>query len=63
MSVANLETSAALSLLNATAVRERAHRMLAIGLDDELPNFRHDMGLVRALRQAVKLGLRLHFHY
>ena len=40
MSVANLETSAALSLLNATAVRERAHRMLAIGLDDELPNFR-----------------------
>jgi Protein of unknown function (DUF1688) len=40
VSVANLETSAALSLLNATAVRERAHRMLAIGLDDELPNFR-----------------------
>ena len=40
MSVANLETSAALSLLNATAVRQRAHRMLAIGLDDKLPNFR-----------------------
>ena len=40
MSVANLETSAALSLLNAKAVRERAHRMLAIGLDDKLPNFR-----------------------
>jgi hypothetical protein len=34
------ETSAALSLLNASAVRERAHRMLAIGLDDKLPNFR-----------------------
>jgi hypothetical protein len=34
------ETSAALSLLNATAVRERAHRMLAIGLEDKLPNFR-----------------------
>ncbi|MBR1150299.1 URC4/urg3 family protein [Bradyrhizobium sp. JYMT SZCCT0428] len=32
--------SAALSLLNASAVRERAHRMLAIGLDDRLPNFR-----------------------
>jgi Protein of unknown function (DUF1688) len=29
-----------LSLLNAGAVRERAHRMLAIGLDDRLPNFR-----------------------
>jgi hypothetical protein len=40
VSVANLETSAALSLLNAKAVRERAHRMLAIGLNDKLPNFR-----------------------
>src|ERR1700733_6734113 len=40
VSVANPETSAALSLLNAGAVRERAHRMLAIGLDDKLPNFR-----------------------
>lgn len=40
MSLANPETSAALSLLNARAVRERAHRMLAIGLDDKLPNFR-----------------------
>jgi hypothetical protein len=40
VSVANLETSAALSLLNAKAVRERAQRMLAIGLDDRLPNFR-----------------------
>jgi hypothetical protein len=40
VSVANLETSAALSLLNARAVRERAQRMLAIGLDDRLPNFR-----------------------
>ncbi len=40
MSLANLETSAALSLLNARAVRERAHRMLEIGLEDKLPNFR-----------------------
>src|SRR5579872_3562535 len=37
---ANPETLAALSLLNAAAVRERAHRMLAIGLEDRLPNFR-----------------------
>jgi hypothetical protein len=37
------ETSAALSLLNASAVRERAHRMLAIGLEDRLPNFRIDL--------------------
>ncbi len=38
------ETSAALSLLNAGAVRERAHRMLAIGLDDRLPHFQIDLG-------------------
>ena len=40
VSPANPETSAALSLLNARAVRERAHRILATGLEDKLPNFR-----------------------
>jgi len=40
VSLANPETSAALSLLSAKAVRERAHRMLVIGLEDRLPNFR-----------------------
>jgi Protein of unknown function (DUF1688) len=40
VSLVNLETSAALSLLSARVVRERAHRMLAIGLEDKLPNFR-----------------------
>jgi hypothetical protein len=40
VSAANPEASAALALLNAGAVRERAHRMLAIALDDGLPNFR-----------------------
>jgi len=40
LSLANSETAAALTLLNANAVRERAHRMLAIGLDDKLANFR-----------------------
>ena len=39
MSLADPETSAALTLLNARAVRERAHRMFAIGLDGKLPNF------------------------
>jgi hypothetical protein len=38
------ETAAAYSLLNAQAVRDRAHRMLAIGLEDKLPNFRVDLG-------------------
>ena len=40
MPTANSETLAALTLLNASAVRERAHRMLALALDDKLPNFR-----------------------
>ena len=43
MSPANPETSAALTLLSAKAVRERAHRMLAIGLEGKLPNFRIDL--------------------
>jgi hypothetical protein len=37
---ANPETSAALTLLNASAVRERSHRLLTLALDDKLPNFR-----------------------
>jgi hypothetical protein len=37
------ETAAAYSLLNAQAARERAHRMLALGLDDKLPHFRVDL--------------------
>src|ERR1700689_1877885 len=40
VTAANSETSAALTLLNAAAVRSRAHRMLALALDDKLPNFR-----------------------
>ena len=40
MTAANSETSVALTLLNAAAVRSRAHRMLALALDDKLPNFR-----------------------
>jgi Protein of unknown function (DUF1688) len=46
------ETAAAFSLLSAQAVRERAHRMLAIGLDDKLPYFRIDL---RHLEGAVDL--------
>jgi len=37
------DTAAALSLLNAAAVRTRAKRMLTLGLDDKLPNFRIDL--------------------
>jgi hypothetical protein len=38
------ETAAAFSILSAQAVRERARRMLGIGLADKLPNFRVDLG-------------------
>lgn len=44
------EKAAALSLLNAAAVRTRAKRMLALGLDDKLPHFRVDL---RRLDEAV----------
>jgi hypothetical protein len=44
------EKAAALSLLNAAAVRARAKRMLALGLDDQLPHFRIDL---RCLDEAV----------
>jgi Protein of unknown function (DUF1688) len=37
---ANSEAAAALTLLSAAAVRERAHRMLALALDDKLSSFR-----------------------
>jgi hypothetical protein len=48
------ETAAAYSLLNAQAVRDRADRMLAIGLDDKLPNFCIDLD---RLDDAVDLVL------
>ncbi len=37
------DSAAAFSLLNAAAVRMRAKRMLALGLDDTLPHFRIDL--------------------
>jgi hypothetical protein len=46
------EKAAAVSLLNAAAVRTRAKRMLALGLDDKLPHFRVDL---RRLDDAVDL--------
>ena len=43
----------ALSLLSAEAVRVRAHRMLAIGLDDGLTHFRIDLGRLEAIVDLV----------
>lgn len=69
MSSVSSETSAALSLLSAGAVRERAHRLLAIGLEDRLPSFRIHLDrmdstaelVVETTRQAYPL-LAVPFH-
>lgn len=58
MSLENPETSAALSLLTASAVRDRAHRMLAIGLDDSLPGFRIDLDRMEAAVDLVIATMR-----
>ena len=69
MNSLNPDTSAALSLLSARAVRERAHRLLAIGLDDKLPGFRIDLArmdaavdLVLATTRAAYPSLDVPFH-
>ncbi len=53
MSPVNPDSAAALSLLNAAAVRERAHRLLAIGLEDRLPNFRVHLDRMEATADLV----------
>jgi hypothetical protein len=50
------ETDAALSLLSAAAVRERAHLLLQKGLDGTLPHFRVDL---RRLETAADLTLEV----
>lgn len=50
------DTEAALSLLSAGAVRERAHRMLAVGLDGRLEHFRIDLD---RLAEAAALTLAI----
>jgi Protein of unknown function (DUF1688) len=61
--------AAALSLLNAAAVRERAHRLLALGLDGRLDHFFVDAGrlddaadLVIEITRAVYPSLEVPFH-
>lgn len=63
------DTAAALSLLSAEAVRTRAQHMLALGLDDRLPNFRVDLSLldgtaerVLAVTQQAYPSLDIPFH-
>jgi hypothetical protein len=55
------DTAAALSLLNAAAVRTRAKRMLALGLDDKLPNFRVDLGRLDDAADLVAAATRKNY--
>jgi hypothetical protein len=52
------ETAAAFLLLSAQAVRERAHRLLAIGLDDGLAHFRVDLGRLDTAADLVAATTR-----
>ncbi|HLQ89068.1 MAG TPA: URC4/urg3 family protein [Xanthobacteraceae bacterium] len=47
------EADAAIALLNAEAVRIRAHRMLALGLDGQLPHFRVELSKLDAAADLV----------
>src|SRR5436853_279302 len=49
----SVETDAAVALLNAEAVRMRAYRMLALGLDGQLPHFRVELGKLDAAAALV----------
>jgi len=50
----NPDDEAAYSLLSAQAVRQRAHLMLAEGLEDRLPHFRIDMSKLEAAIELVR---------
>jgi hypothetical protein len=55
------DTEAALSLLSATAVRERAHEMLAAGLRGELAHFTVDIESLSAAAQVVSELIRINY--
>ena len=54
----NPETAAASLLLSAQAVRERAHRLLAIGIADQLAHFRVDLGRLDSAAELVAATTR-----
>lgn len=55
------DTAAAFSLLNAAAVRARARRMLALGLDDKLPHFRIDLAALDHTADLVAATTRKNY--
>jgi hypothetical protein len=58
---AKSDEAAALSLLSARAVRERAQKILAIGLADRLPNFRVDLAKLDATSELVLATIRRNY--
>lgn len=57
-SILTSEAQAAKSLLSAAAVRERAHRMLQLALDDRLDHFRVDLRRLDACADEVVATIR-----
>jgi hypothetical protein len=57
----NSDTAAALSLLNAGAVRARTTQLLKIGLDDGLPNFRVDLDRLDEAADLVVRAMRKNY--
>jgi len=55
------DTAAALSLLNSAAVRTRADRMLALGLDDKLMHFRIDLARLGDVADLVAATTRKNY--
>jgi hypothetical protein len=55
------DTEAARSLLSASAVRERAHEMLAAGLRDELEHFTVDLANLDTAAQVVSELIRVNY--
>jgi hypothetical protein len=55
------DRAAAFSLLNAAAVRTRADRMLALALDDKLPNFRVDLSRLDEAAELVAATTRKNY--
>jgi hypothetical protein len=57
----NSDSAAALSLLNASAVRARARQILKLGLDDKLANFRVDLDRLDDATDLVVAAIRKNY--
>src|SRR5882672_11868450 len=57
----NCDTAAAISLLNAGAVRTRARHILGLGLKDKLPHFRVDLDRLDDTAELVITTMRKNY--